>query len=300
MNDSPDFKLPSRSPTGARGTVAKQATRLWPFALLLVIAALSWFLLRPDTIPDQNLVKPVIESIDDALEVFADREIDVGLDEQANAADIVVIADRKQSPVIQLDELPALDRSDRQFFESLKGVASAPEWLAWLPTDEFVRKLVTVVDKAVDGDIGRSFLSFPNMENSVEVIESGEHFSLLESNYGRYALYVSIVDKFDAQSIASIYTRFEPLFEGAYSELGYSNRNFRTALERGLQQASIGPPPVPDPKLKKVGDRYQYVDLLIEGLPAIQKLYLRIGPENTQILRNKVAEIQQALQQSGI
>jgi hypothetical protein len=295
LNDSPDFKLPSRSPTGARGTVAKEATRLWPFALLLVIAGLSWFLLRPDTIPDQNLVRPVIESIDDALEVFADREIIVGLDGQANAADIVVMADRKQSPVIQLDELPALDRSDRQFFESLKGVARAPEWLAWLPTDEFVRKLVTVVDKAVDGDIGRSFLSFPNMENSVEVIESGEHFSLLESNYGRYALYVSIVDKFDAQSIASIYTRFEPLFESAYSELGYSNRNFRTALERGLQQASIGPPPVSDPKLKKVGDRYQYVDLSIEGLPAIQKLYLRIGPENTQILRNKVAEIQQAL-----
>ncbi|HAY45199.1 MAG TPA: hypothetical protein DCY55_02825 [Gammaproteobacteria bacterium] len=297
MNESPDFKLPSRPHVGDGHALEKQATRLWPFALLIVIAGLSWFLLRPDTIPDETLVKPVIESIDDALEVFADPEIDPGLDEQVYAADIMRVADEHSNhPDIQLDELPALDRSDRQFFESLQGVASAPEWLSWLPTDELVRKLVTVVDKAVDGEIGRSLLSLPSIEDTIEVVESGEQYSLLESNYGRYSLYVNMIDTFNAQSVAGIYTRFEPLFESAYSELGYSNRNFRTALERALRQASISPPPVRDPKLKKVGDRYQYVDLSIEGLPAIQKLYLRMGPENSGILRNKVAEIQQALQ----
>ena len=70
MNESPDFKLPSRSSVDTRREVAQRATKLWPFALLIVIAAISWFLLRPDTIPDQTLVKPVIESIDDALEVL--------------------------------------------------------------------------------------------------------------------------------------------------------------------------------------------------------------------------------------
>ena len=295
MNESPNFELPSRTSLGGRGLSSKKITRLVPYALLLAIVAAVWFLLRPDTLPDQITDKPVIESVDQALEIFADPRLDAGLDEQAGV--ITPIADeRKQSPDIQLDELPALDSSDREFLESLQGIASVPEWLNWLPADELVRKLVVVVDKAAEGDIERDVLSLPRLGEAVGVVASGEHFEIIENNYRRYVPYVNVVDKFDAELLVSVYKQFEPLFESAYSELGYANRNFRSALDRALRYASISPPPVREPKLEKIGDRYQYVDKSVEGLPAIQKLYLRMGPENTLVLQNKVSEIQQALQ----
>ena len=159
-----------------------------------------------------------------------------------------------------------------------------------------MRKLVVVVDKAAQGDIERSFLSLPRLEGAVGVVASGERFEIVENNYRRYVAYVSIVDKFDAELLVAIYKQVEPLFESAYGELGYANRNFRSALDRALMYASISPPPVREPKLEKIGDRYQYVDKSVEGLPAIQKLYLRMGPENTLVLQNKMSEIQQALQ----
>ncbi|MBT5031439.1 MAG: DUF3014 domain-containing protein [Proteobacteria bacterium] len=276
---------------------SNKVTKLVPYALLLAIVAVVWFLLRPDTVPSQITGKPVIESVDEALEIFADPRLDSGLDEQTGVGVITSIADeRKQSPDIELDELPTLDSSDREFLESLQGIAPAPEWLSWLPADELVRKLVVVVDKAAQGDIERSFLSLPRLEGAVGVVASGERFEIVENNYRRYVAYVSIVDKFDAELLVAIYKQFEPLFESAYGELGYANRNFRSALDRALMYASISPPPVREPKLEKIGDRYQYVDKSVEGLPAIQKLYLRMGPENTLVLQNKMSEIQQALQ----
>ena len=296
MKEASEFELPSRgSGLIDRGYRSRSTFGIFSAILLLTLAAAAWFLLRPDTLPEEVARGEVIESIDEALEILAEPDPDGQSFEAERERVLNSLRQPREKPNITLDDLPELDRSDERLFEALKGGEEVPAWLSWLQYDELIRKLVTIVDRAGDGEIAANFMSLPSVDTSFEVSGPRDNFIVQSSNYARYTPYVRVINMIDGQALVDVYRQFEPLFESAYAELGYPDRSFAQALDRALAQALVRPPSVANGQMKRIGDRYQYVNETLEGLPGVQKLYLRIGPAHTSVIQNKAAEIRDAL-----
>jgi len=93
--------------------------------------------------------------------------------------------------------------------------------------------------------------------------------------------------------------RYYPLFQEAYKEQGYPNAYFNDRLVESLDvmintPASPGQLALSQPKVF-----YEYADPSLEGLPAGQKIMLRMGPENAARVKVKLKEIRNLIAKEG-
>ena len=86
-----------------------------------------------------------------------------------------------------------------------------------------------------------------------------------------------------------MYTQWYPRFQEAYRELGYPNGSVNDPLVEAIDTllatpTSVGPLAVVQPKVL-----WEFADPRLEALPAGQKIMLRMGPENADRVKAKLA-----------
>jgi hypothetical protein len=114
-------------------------------------------------------------------------------------------------------------------------------------------------------------------------------------NYERYAPFMTVVNRVDAQTIVGLYRGLQPLFQQAYEELGNPNKIFNSRLLEVIDHL-LETPEVNGPiRLVQPSVHYRYADPKLEELSSGQKLLLRMGPDNARIIKTKLREIQAAL-----
>ncbi len=192
-------------------------------------------------------------------------------------------------------KLPALDESDPTFLDELARIFGRPRLEALFYLNDLIRR-ITVSVNAADEPKPLS------LEFSLTRPASGQFLTLREGdaqvidprNYARYAPYVSFLQDLDVKRVAALYTRFYPLFQAAYRELGlkgYFNDRLVQAIDDVLKTPDLTAPPHVFP----VGARYKYVDYKLESLPTAQKALLRMGPENAARIKGKLRELRARL-----
>jgi len=85
-----------------------------------------------------------------------------------------------------------------------------------------------------------------------------------------------------------LYQRMQPLFREAYAELGLRNSDFNDVFMRAVNnvlEARTAPQPQ---QLIRPNLNYLHADPAIENYSAVEKLLLRLGPENTQSLQRRL------------
>ncbi len=113
---------------------------------------------------------------------------------------------------------------------------------------------------------------------------------IAEDNAKRYAAFVDFVDKVDAATAVDLYIGAYPLFQQAYENLGFGKRYFNDRLVEVIDVLLRTPEPsgplavqlleVKGPhQPQRPWVRYEFVDERLQGLPAGQKILLRMGPE---------------------
>ena len=86
-----------------------------------------------------------------------------------------------------------------------------------------------------------------------------------------------------------------PLLDEAYMELGYEQGAFIPTLEKAVEEM-LQAPVIRNPiKVVAPSAMYKYADPQLENLSDVQKLMLRMGPDNITKLRPKLQQIQLAL-----
>lgn len=226
-----------------------------------------------------------------------------------------VMAQTPAAPAIKFP-LPAVDAVE----QALPGKENADSFIAKLLTDllgasavkdqlqvtDFVHRCVATVDNLgrsqapsnlwpVNTTPGQFASMITETRNgpSVEVI--------LTDNDRRYAPLINMIDGVDMAKVAKLYFRLYPLFQQEYEELGYPKKYFNDRLVEVLDLLIATPDPARPIEVHLVAVegsvkstrpwvRYEYTDTALQSLSSGQKILLRIGKANGDILRRKLIE----------
>jgi hypothetical protein len=225
-------------------------------------------------------------------------------------------AQQPQAPTAAMAEsgqeaapLPDLAQSDPVVVDELSGLVGQADVNEYWNQEGVISRIVATVDALDSGQIpgviqavhgpGGTFKVRP-VENPETVIhnEQGDEvpqFILDPDNYARYDPYVAMLDSVTPDQAAALFREYQPLFQQAYRQLGYSEGRFEDRLVEVIDEL-LATPTVEDPvRLIKPEAYYLFADPDLESLSAGQKILVRMGRENAARVKSKLAAIRDAL-----
>jgi len=199
-----------------------------------------------------------------------------------------------QALLEQNTPLPELSKSDPGFREAITAVS--PGLSPWLKPDHIIPKAVTVANDFSQGLWIEKHMRFlkPSQAFSAERTEKG--LFIADKSYHRYDALAAAIDAIDAKSAIAVYKKFRPLLLEAYQEFGYPPE--RTLEDLFLKSASqiLAAPIIAEPiALVRPSVLYKYANDELEKLSPVSKQMLRMGPQNTRTIQNKVRQLVQEL-----
>jgi hypothetical protein len=209
----------------------------------------------------------------------------------------VVREEEKKIPPVTL---PNLDQSDDVLRAKAKALSSDPKLADWLKLTNIIRRISAAVDSVADGRSPRASLKFLAPQKEFSVQKKGEKFYINPKSYTRYNLTADVFQSLDAEGTVRVFKEFKPLFQDAYRELGYKDRDFQDTLVRAIQELLRVPVVEGDVLLGEKEEKVVSVlavamaDEELEDLSDAQKHLLRMGPKNTAKIQGKLREIAQA------
>jgi hypothetical protein len=190
--------------------------------------------------------------------------------------------------------LPALDQSDATLREALAGILGAATLDELVRPQDLVRNIVATIDNLPRKSIALRLSPLKPASGAFRV--AGPEGALVAGdNAARYAPYVRAMEAIDSAKLVAIYVRLYPLFQQAYTDLGYPSRYFNDRVFEVLDDLLAAPEGRGPVALTQPKVLYEYADPALQGLSAGQKILVRMGPENEAKVKAKVREIKRAL-----
>jgi hypothetical protein len=198
-------------------------------------------------------------------------------------------------PPLPLGPLPSLDQSDATIREVFNALFPNQPVERLLVLDHFIQRFVLLIDSLPKPDLPASRLPTRPVAGHFLVEHSGQSLIISPDNARRYNPYVRLAETVDTQRLVTIYFHLYPLFQEAYRQMGYPAGYFNDRLIEVIDQL-LATPKVNEPiRLVQPGILYKFADPSLESLPAGQKILLRMGTANAEIIEQKLQEIRRAL-----
>ncbi|HYD76028.1 MAG TPA: DUF3014 domain-containing protein [Ramlibacter sp.] len=262
----PDGYVPRRSRRGLGAGLL--------LAVLVVLGALYWFYYVRDTAPEPTTV------------------------EAPPTAPAQAAAPAASEPAIQ-HPVPAA-QAPADFAASLRELLGS-SGLALLRETDFPTRFVATVDNLAREHAPAAAWPVLPTPGRFATRAQGDGVVIAEDNAKRYAAFVNFVDKVDSAAAVDLYIGAYPLFQQAYENLGFGKRYFNDRLVEVIDLLLRTPEP-PGPLQVRLLEikgphqperpwvRYEFVDERLQGLPAGQKILLRMAPEQRRRLQAKLTE----------
>ena len=177
-----------------------------------------------------------------------------------------------------------LNQSDDLVRNLVKELSSNPGLARWLMTDHLIRRFVSAVDLVANGDSPRIPADFVDLGGNFQVSGDEGKIFINEKSYARYNRVAEIIASLDAEGFVKLYKQLRLPIKQAYREL-------KKAITELLET------PVPKDRIYLDRDvlTYTMTNPDLENLSAAQKHLLRMGPENVQVIQEKLRQIAQQL-----
>ncbi|MGI2205506.1 DUF3014 domain-containing protein [Shewanella oncorhynchi] len=200
-------------------------------------------------------------------------------------------------PEVVVEPVPVLAESDAFVQQKALAMINNNVLSSSLVQQDLVRQFVVFVDNLAQGELTRKVSPLKGPEKLFSVSEITNKVYLNPEGFHRYDAYVDSIAKMDEQSLITTYKQLTPLLEEAFTELGYSNAKFNDRMLQAIKML-LAAPIIEDPiELNSISVNYQFVDPNLEALPSVQKLLIRMGPENTRKLKVALRKIENQLSQ---
>lgn len=201
-------------------------------------------------------------------------------------------------PVIEIpkpEPLPALDDSDELFMAKASQLSWLPTFAKQLIKKDLARNFVTFVDNFSRGDLAAKYSPIEKPQQKFSINEVEDDMYIDPISYKRYDAYVDMLNSINLDMAIDNLKELTPLLDEAYMELGYDKGAFMPTLEQAVDEM-LQAPVIRNPiKLIAPSAMYKYADPQLESLSDVQKLMLRMGPDNITKLRPKLQQIQVSL-----
>ena len=188
-------------------------------------------------------------------------------------------------------ELPGLNNSDGFVRERLQALSDGAALLGLITDEQLIRRFVVFVENISRHEFPQTDLPYRPVGVDMPVRELDQNLFLMEEGaHSRFDGFIDAMTAVDMGQAYALYRLLRPLFQQAYSEIGYRGRDFddtlRLAINNVLQATdSEGPY-----QLVKPSVMYLFADSELENADAVHKQLIRIGPRNSTRLMGKLAE----------
>lgn len=209
---------------------------------------------------------------------------------------VAVIEPTEPEVVEEVIELPVLNESDDFLAERIEGLETGARLLSLIVSEDVIRKFVVFVDNVADGNLPQLEYPVRRLGQAMAVRELDENlFEMQTVSYQRYTPLVDSLAAVNPEGALAIYRMMKPLFQEAYAEIGYPNRNFDTTLVRAIDtvlnaRTAEGPFQLIKPKVM-----YVYADSEVERMSPVEKQLLRMGPQNAEKLKLALRQYRDSL-----
>lgn len=258
--------------------------------LLLLIAGGAWLYWRSTQTMESEtgletyeLPVPSAKKLDETSKPDLLSDIELGKNSEQNDTE-------EMAPT----SLPSIKESDDFIDAELTELSS--ELANWLKTDEQIRKIILIINDFSQGQRIHKHMRWLSLDKPFIAEEDTQGLYLPSKNYQRYNALAEAIDSVNAHDILALYQKVRPLCQEVFAQFGYPD-NYR--LEDLIKKAGseILSAPVVETRiaLVKPSVLYQFADKDMEALSPVQKQMLRMGPQNTRIIQNKLRLFIEAL-----
>lgn len=190
--------------------------------------------------------------------------------------------------------LPDLDHSDALLRQEL--TAASPALAEWLGGEQLLRQYIAIVNDVAQGLRLEKHLLFLKPVQPFTAAQDNLKPVMDAASYRRYDRLAAAVDALDVQAALASYRKIRPLLLQVFKEFSYPEEY---SLEDIFIKAAamILAAPIIEGKieLESHGARYKFADQKLEDLNPIHKQMLRMGPENTRLIQNKLRVLAEKL-----
>jgi hypothetical protein len=190
--------------------------------------------------------------------------------------------------------LPDLDNSDGLLREELGGISSG--LAEWLNSDGLIRKYVVIANDFAQGLRLAEHMRFLKPEQPFAVVQDNEKLSIATQSYQRYDRLAAAINALDVSATLAVYKKFRPLVLQVFKEFSYPDEYSPEDILTKAAAVMLAAPVIEGQiALLKHATHYKFADPQLESSNPVQKQMLRMGPENTRIIQNKLRSLVEAL-----
>ena len=195
------------------------------------------------------------------------------------------------TPAADSQPLPPLNESDPALTEALASFFGKKSIGDLLVPEQVVRHIVVTVDNLPRKKVAEQMRPLKATSGEAIAVTNGESITLSPENAARYAPVMKLIQNTDTKQLGALYIRFYPLFQQSYEDLGYPGQYFNDRLVEVIDHLLKTPAmrgPIP---LKQGRVFYEFADPDLEARSAGQKLLLRMGSDNAEVIKKKLREL---------
>ena len=187
--------------------------------------------------------------------------------------------------------LPALNESDGVVQKAGMDLVGQDAFAKFFNIDGLVRRIVATVDSLPRETVSTRLNPVRPIAGAFVARGKESTLAIAPENSARYTPFVRVIEKIDTKKAAALYTRFYPLFQQAYEDLGYPGRYFNDRLVEAIDNL-LDAPEINGPIALTVPHvLYEYRDPELESRSAGQKMMMRAGRDNEARLKAKLREL---------
>jgi len=193
--------------------------------------------------------------------------------------------------------LPPLEHSDEELSADINKTFGPTPLESFLVPKDIIRRIVVTIDNLPTDSLSMRYRAVPRTPGNVDVQPTDQDgvWILNTAAETRYDAFVQLVDHLDADTLVTFYFHYYPLFQQAYAELGYGNRQFNDRVVAVIDHLLAGPAVEAPIKVIRPGAFYQFQDAELESQSSGRKILIRMGNERAAALKRKLVEIREAI-----
>ncbi|MFT4863296.1 MAG: hypothetical protein ACI95C_002527 [Pseudohongiellaceae bacterium] len=194
-------------------------------------------------------------------------------------------------PAAASPRLPALNNSDRFVVSQITALANGAQLVRYLASDQLVRKFVVFVENLSRGGFPQTGLPYKPIQTPMPVRNIDDNLFVMDAEaHARFDQVIAAFIAVDTETALTLYRLLSPLFQQAFTEIGFRDENFDDTLRKAINVV-VNSQEVPGPyQLVKPSVMYLYADSSIENLQQVHKQLIRIGPQNATKLKSKLID----------
>ena len=194
--------------------------------------------------------------------------------------------------------LPGLGESDATTGGALAKVLGKATFEQFLIPKDLVRHVVATVDNLPRKHVAQRLMPVKAVPGPLETTGKDASLVIAADNAARYTPYVRAFEAVDSKKLAAMYAQHYPLFQLAYSELGYPTRYFNDRLFEAIDNLLAAPDVSGPLALTQPKVLFEFADPALQELSAGQKILVRMGSDNEARVKAKLRELRKTLQGS--